>query len=1202
MINPLNKTEYSFRYAFGKISDIIGNTVGGSVVMADRFTTFGHIPFYKQCKKAGKKAILGVELAFVDDANLKVKQNPTHVTLLAVNAKGLEKIYQLVSKSTGQKYYYNRLDKDELLQISQEDVILIIRDKFAERFLNKRKNTFFAVTDQSLWCDIVDTQFPRVACSDNLYQTPAQESHYQMIMGNGQWDGREAAYCMSESEWKVEYSYLGDEVVNEAIRNTTTIENLCSSYDLPWADLPKSTETRSLKEICLEGAIARKCPVLTDKVYSDRLDRELELIHAKNYDEYFYLTWDLVMWAKERMLVGPARGSSAGSLVCYLMFITDVDPIPHKLIFERFIDVNRFDMPDIDIDFQDTERDKIVGYLEEKYGKECVGKLGTVSKYKPKSTLNEIAKCLGIPVWEIGALTKAIPERSGGDARASNCIEDTFTDLDIGVEMLKKYPALIVAGEIEGHCRHFGQHAAGIVVADQPLNKFCSVDEKTDGCMLDKKDAEEVNLLKMDCLGLRTLSVIQTALDLTGHDREWLVNYPLDDQKAFDVINERKYGGIFQFEGFALINVAKQIWIRDFEDISAIGALARPGPLVSGGTQTYIKHKNDPENIKYLAGCENVTKDTFGVVIYQEQLMQISREVGKLSWADTSDLRRAASKSLGEEFFGQYKTKFMAGAINESGLTEDEAEQVWASICTFGSWAFNKCLSRDTLVRMGATGSNTPQWISIEDLYEKYVSNPTAWTKSRMPVLQSLYSDGRVRPNKALKIMKSGEKECFKYSFDDGTEVKCTIDHKFLINGRWAPIGSAEVGDKFLSSSYEKYEKKGRGDLPHKNKTYEGKGFQSGKDNISYTNGKTKAIESFRGIRLSIPCEDCSEFSDRMEVHHCDFVGGDKQPHDLAWLCPSCHKKRHYKKDRTRRWEKGHTTGTKTLVAIKYSGVEETYDIEMDTHHNFIIDGGLITHNSHSISYGLISYWCMVFKAYHPLEFALATMKHAKDEAQVKTILREMDREGIKFEFFNKEKSKVDWSIQDGALIGGYINIKGVGIKKAQGLIKKRDAKKAYTVAEKKLLYNAITPYDNLFEFRESFQPFYDNWEKFLKVKPVLISDIIEGEDCRFLARIVGTATRDMNEEILVKKRGGKRAEGAVTFLDLKMEDDSELVQGRISADKFEKIGRDIAEKNGVGSYYMIHGWCCKDFKYIIIKNVKLITAESVMEKIKESE
>jgi len=947
MINLRVRTEYSFRFAYGKIKDIIDKAKDVAVI-TDRHTTFGHIPFYKECLKQKKRAILGVELAFVKEAALKVRSTPYFASLLPINQNGLSKIYQLVSKASLQKYYFNRLAFDELLKIPENDIVVIFEDAKLSQYLKNRRNTYYGISPMSTMQDYEACfHFPIVAISDNLYDCAGNEGLYQIIMGNNKYEDRIVpSHLLSEFEWRNSINFLNKEKKFDAIQNTYKIADLIQPVTFQQAKLPDQTKNKSLKELCVKGAKTRNCN-LKDPIYKERLERELTLIYEKGYEDYFYLVRDLVVYAKQHMLVGAARGSSAGSLVCYLLYITDIDPIPFGLIFERFIDVNRFDIPDIDIDFQDTKRDMCLEYLKNKYGKDCVAKLGTVSKYKPKSILTELAKVLDIPQWEIKDLKDAIIIRSGGDSRARSCIADTFTDLEIGKEFLKKYPELNHSQYIEGHNRHFGQHAAGIVVSDKAITNYCAIDIKSDTCMLDKGDAELVNLLKMDCLGLRTLSVIQDCLDLIGKDRDWLINYPFDDKKAFDIINDRKYSGIFQFEGYSLISVSKQIEIKNFHDIALLTALARPGTLSSGGTRKYIvaRNTNKPD---YLPLCKKYTEDTLGIIVYQEQVLNIVRNIGCLSWEDTSTLRKALSKSYGREYFDKFWEKFKIGAKKKHNLTEKEARKIWDNVNTMGSWAFNK---------------------------------------------------------------------------------------------------------------------------------------------------------------------------------------------------------------------------------------------------------------SHSVAYGLISYWCMVLKAYYPLQFALATLKNAKSEDQTIQILKELDNEGYKYKVFDKDLSGVDWSIKDNMIIGGFINIKGVGTTKARKLIDKRNNNKELTVAEKKIFYNAETPYDNVFEFREKFSGFYNNWNLWFKEKNVLLKDIDEsGGIVRVLCKITAINLRDVNEAINIEKRNGKKIKyGCLKFLDLKFADDTDNILGRINRELFQRYGSDIINKNKIGDYYILKGRSCDGFRYIFIENIRKITPEEVIKKIKKS-
>jgi DNA polymerase III alpha subunit len=412
------------------------------------------------------------------------------------------------------------------------------------------------------------------------------------------------------------------------------------------------------------------------------------------------------------------HNSSAGSLVCCLMSITEIDPLEYDLYFERFISVNRFDLPDIDIDFQDDKRHLCIKYLEKKYGKDNVAQIANINRMKPKSAITRFAQSLGIPMDDVHELKDAIQDRSGGDARANACMEDTFTDTDIGKKFIENYPSMENVKHIEAHPSHTGVHAAGILVCNSPITNYCGINsrDKNRIGMLDKKDAEAINLLKIDALGLRTLTIIAGVCDQVKKPYSWIYKIPTDDPGAYKVFNDHRFNGIFQFEGQAIQGLAKQMPIENMEDVSALGALGRPGPLMSGGASSFIGFRNHPESIKYLSNHQAVvdaTKGTYGIIIYQEQMLAIGRNYGKLSWADTSDLRRAASKSLGDEFFDKYKKNFIRGAM-EHGESEEDAKIVWKAMHSFGSW----CLSGDTLLQNPFPNQLGKKSITLKELYE----------------------------------------------------------------------------------------------------------------------------------------------------------------------------------------------------------------------------------------------------------------------------------------------------------------------------------------------------------------------------------------------------------------------------------------------------------------------------------------------------
>lgn len=686
MFQIKTRTEYSFRTAFGPVEKVIKICQGEAVGICDS-GTWGHVAFRDVCKQENKKPIFGVEIAFVDDARSREKQPNNFMSFLAKNNDGLKEIYELVTRSTDNFYYYPRLDYSDLFDISDNVIILSgANPNWGMLPTTHKENLYIEIGPMSTKkaLEACKKGFKPVAVSDNFYPTVEDRKVYEVLVGRNRQQRTKPMHILSE--W--EYKSLIKWAPKEAIENTYKIAEQCNA-DLPSAQMVKFNSKRSLENLCKEGAAKLNIDI-KNKEYAARLDRELKLIKEKKFEDYFFVIADMVAYARKHMLVGPARGSSAGSLVCYLIGITDIDPIYHDLLFERFIDITREDLPDIDIDFQDDRREMVFEYLRNKYGSEKVAKLGTVSKYKAKSTITEVAKELGIPLWEVNDLKGAIIERSSGDARAAMCIMDTFNDLDIGKKILEKYPQMKIAANMENHSRHSGVHAAGILVTEEPVHNYCSVSNYSGSAQIDKYDAEKLNLLKIDALGLRTLSILQDILDQVGWEREELVKYPLDDKKAFAVLNDERCAGIFQFEGYALQSITRQMKVHKFEDVAAITALARPGPLNSGGTTEYIKRHTGEAKTEYLHPLtEEVTKVTNGVVVYQEQVMKIGRDVGKLSWEDVSQLRKAMSKSLGQEFFDRYFEKFKAGA-EENGIEESQARYIWDHINTMGSWAFNR--------------------------------------------------------------------------------------------------------------------------------------------------------------------------------------------------------------------------------------------------------------------------------------------------------------------------------------------------------------------------------------------------------------------------------------------------------------------------------------------------------------------------------
>jgi len=653
------RTEFSFLKAYGQLSKLTARlkAIGARAAAITDDNTFGHVTWAKECTNADIKPIFGIELSLLTAPNITQR-----IALLAKTNDGLRELYNISSEAA-----ISPLHISKLRELSAN--VAVLSGTVRDPTLLKGLRSVYQEINPSQHLPQRWPGFRTVFCSSNRYPHALDRAIFNLLTNNSQVSPQ---HLLDRSEMR---ALLG----RDAFKETDRLAEECNAT-LPKAENVRWRGKETLMTLCRAG-IKRRGLRWTEE-YETRLMRELAMIQEKKFEDYFLVISDLCRWAKRHMLVGPARGSSAGSLVCYLAYITEIDPLVHGLMFERFIDVTRADLPDIDIDFPDVKRHMILTYLREKYGTENVAHIGTVSRYQPKSILTDIGKRLKIPAWEMKEVKDAIIERTSGDARANACLQDTLESTIPGQALLTKYPALKYCFDLENHARHSGIHAAGLIICNSPVRNYCTV-TKDGVAQIDKKDAEHINLLKIDALGLRTLSIIEGA----GVD---ILSVPLDDKGAFAVLNDERWAGVFQFEGFALQQLTKQMGIRNFNDITAITALARPGPLHCGGANAFIERRVGKAPTEYIHPlARSATEDTLGIVVYQEQVMSIGRDVGRLSWEDVSELRKAMSKSLGDEFFHRYWDKFLAGA-EAQGIKPKTARAIWENICTFGSWAFNK--------------------------------------------------------------------------------------------------------------------------------------------------------------------------------------------------------------------------------------------------------------------------------------------------------------------------------------------------------------------------------------------------------------------------------------------------------------------------------------------------------------------------------
>ena len=449
----------------------------------------------------------------------------------------------------------------------------------------------------------------------------------------------------------------------------------------------------------------------TRKEYIERVEYEFDLMDKKDFLDYFAVLGDVVRQAKDMgVAVGPARGSAAASLCCFLWRITEVNPLEYPLmLFERFIDINRNDVPDIDLDFEDDRRDEVRQIMIRKYGIDRVGNIGTFTRYRGKNAIDDVARVYSIPKYRVETAKEFLVERSGGDSRQDASIGDTVEMFPQVKEVFDEFPDLYRSIELEGNYKSFGVHAAGLVIGNDALDKYVASYTKKVGSgateksvrvlSVDKYDGEHLGLMKLDALGLSTMGMIRKALDMLGMSLEQLYDIPMDDPETLAAFERADVTGIFQFEGRTMKLVTQELKPKTFMDLAAVNALARPGPLHSGSTGDYIAYRfNRKEREELHPIVTRICAATEGQIIYQEQILQICREMGQFPYADMGRIRKVISSKLGEAAANEFWEQFRDGAVNQ-GISEKTASATWKRIVTAGTYSFNiaHCVSYSML-------------------------------------------------------------------------------------------------------------------------------------------------------------------------------------------------------------------------------------------------------------------------------------------------------------------------------------------------------------------------------------------------------------------------------------------------------------------------------------------------------------------------
>ena len=801
-----------------------------AIAMTDHGNLFGTIEFYDEAMKHGIKPIIGCEIYVAPtDRRERVTHSlhgtASHLILLAKDETGYRNLMKLVTAGYLEGFYYKpRIDKELLRQYGEGLIGLSSclkgeipryvsggqREKAREAALSFKE--MFKPGD--FYLELQDHHLPEQTkvnealvslgrelgiplCATNdvhyLHQKDAK-AHDALLCIQTQTtleDPHRMRYVTPEFYFKTpqEMTQIFKDLP-EAIRSTIEIAEKCNlELDFTKTHLPSyvppqgKTGEEYLRELCYDGL--RKRYGGLDERLTERVEHELAVIKNAGFTSYFLVTWDFVHYAKGKGIpVGPGRGSVAGSLASYALGITDIDPLKYDLLFERFLNPDRVSLPDIDIDFCYERRGEVIDYVNQKYGSQNVAQIITFGTMQARAVVRDVGRVMNMPYPEVDRIAKLIPNEL--NITLKEAIEQEpelkkLADSDPKIAQL-----LETSLSLEGLTRHASTHAAGVVVSDQPLTEYMPLFKSSDNQVTtgyDMKSLEKIGLLKIDFLGLRTLTVIEETLKLiqgeTGKNIDWN-RIPLDDATTYRLLANAETIGVFQLESSGMRDLLKKMGPTRFEDIVALLALFRPGPIGSGMVDDFISRKHTPSLIRYDdPRLEPILKETYGIIVYQEQVMRIASALGGLTLSQADSLRRAMAKKE-PETMERMRRDFVEGAV-KNGASKRIAEKVFNLIEYFSGYGFNKCVVGETEIVDAETGRP----LTVEELY-----------RNRRPLSTfSIDKDLRLVKRRVRDVVSNGVKPVFKVNTALGHSITVTDNHPFLTLDGWKELKALKAGD-----------------------------------------------------------------------------------------------------------------------------------------------------------------------------------------------------------------------------------------------------------------------------------------------------------------------------------------------------------------------------------------------------------------------
>lgn len=848
---------------------------GQYVALTDHGFMYGVYDFYKKVKKAGLTPIIGLEVYYTSryagstELGQEERKHQYHLTILAKNNVGYRNLLQLASKAATVGQYYVPCVDDELLREHSEGLIVLsgcmsgfvsrhlIDDQYDEAL--EKVKTFHEIFGNDFYLEVQkhpvaqysnipsfrqnqeefvrnqqkilegiqkiseETGIPMVATNDVHYVSKDDYELHDIVLAVRDkkkiHDEDRLRYPTDQFYFKT-YEEMLELFPADVVERSYEIAQQCNvtieEIDNPTTLMPHFpktpeylTEEEYLRQLAYEGLLDLGW---ADKVeYVDRLEYELEIICRLGWEGYFLILWDIVNFCKkESILINFGRGSGGSSLVLRCLDIIKIDPIKHGLLFARFLSEHRISPPDVDLDFEQERRMEVVDYITQTYGEEYVAQIGTVSLHKARAAIKSVATALAVDFSKANHLSSLIPDTDIPLVEALQ-IDEVANLYNKDSEIRR---VMDIAIKIQNNPSHVGVHAAGVLISPVPITNICPVrinkGRITTQWHMDQ--VEEIGMLKMDILGLKTLDVVHDTLKVIKQNKGIelsLETIPTDDSKMYDMLSKGDSNGVFQMESTMAKNYLKKMQPKNFTDIENFVALIRPGPLDApapngNGTMVdeFIRRLHGESRVVYPHPLtEEVLKDTFGIFIYQESIMKVTQVMAGFTESEADTFRSIIGKKK-VDAIPEQKEKFIKGCV-ANNISEKDAEYVFSLMETFGNYGFNHCLSGDTVVYRVSSNQISYRAITIKEIYQAWTSKSVAGKRHRTHGIHILGLVGnRVKSVRISQVWSTGIKDVYEVTTLSGKTVRATQEHRFLTDEGWRELGEISVGDIFYSTDF----------------------------------------------------------------------------------------------------------------------------------------------------------------------------------------------------------------------------------------------------------------------------------------------------------------------------------------------------------------------------------------------------------------